>query len=420
MRKRIIEELSNNFSTEEATIKKIIETTVNVDQYERTKINNRCVIDKSQIPEKDLILLEYYKLLINRSGRIRYPNRSNIMKELMSVLPYLNCYKFYTIYKFDFKKFFYNIDAVKCFEILNRYLPLKVCEYKFLKKYTTKNTLIPGIGLHNSLVEFSGLKFDFKIKEIFRELGLILYSRYVDDCILILDEVVEESLIEDQIKNIMCDYFGKKLALNDVKTYLYDSNSEVYKIDYLGYSFHKYQKNSKKLKFGISNEKLEKYIQKIDSFIIDYNQNRNVELLSIRLDTFFKRIVFWGERKGDKKFRWQVRGISDSYKEIKRFMQHTNDTKYITQETNNLFSETIKNSFNRNRVEIPAKIYNQLKNNKFKSAFVNNKAIILHRKIGLSYQQILTRVNILTESKVSEGQYNYYDLSQKLFKKLQK
>ncbi|MDI6550011.1 hypothetical protein QL541_21840, partial [Bacillus subtilis] len=75
-------------------------------------------------------------------------------------------------------------------------LNLRSNEFVFLNNYTeSQNNLIPGLGLHNSLVEICGYHFDLTTKKIFRE-NLLYYSRYVDDCILVFDEIITEEVIK--------------------------------------------------------------------------------------------------------------------------------------------------------------------------------------------------------------------------------
>lgn len=417
MRYKILAKLSNQYDETIEYINNVVSINKSVSPFSTKVVKEREVIDKSKISKDELILLDYYKILINNYYKISYPNRSYIMTELVNIIPYLHLYNRFVIYKFDFKNFFYNFSSKKSLKFLIDGMNLKSGELKFLKKYTHQNDkCIPGIGVHNSLVEICGKNFDSDMKVYFRDKGLIFYARYVDDCILILDEKITEEEIENIVLKLMANSFGNKLKLNDEKTQYFTSSCLNYEIDYLGYVFQKGQSIDKPFKFGISSKKIIKYNDKINKIIIDYKNNNDIELLSFKLEVLFKRIVFYGDRKGDDKYRWQVRGISDSYKELKRFMNGDKTFDKITNDTEKLFSKAITICFYRNGVSIPPKINNQLKNNKFISCFLNNRAILLHSKIGLSHNDLQEKLRIVYSGNVANC--NYSQLAKLLLQKI--
>ncbi|MCP1450337.1 hypothetical protein [Priestia megaterium] len=417
MRNKIINEITELYNVEESSFLKLLQECSTIKPYNTLTIKNRRIINKSSIPLAEQIILDYYKCILNFYGKINFPNRSYVMTELINIMPYLHLYKSYTIYKFDFESFFTHIDPSKSFKALCNIEGLRQEEINFFRKYTSGiREFLPGIGLHNSFVEISGQMFDAQVKAAFRSKGLLYYARYVDDCILILDEKVEESVVENYIYTAMKKCFGKDLKLNDEKTDYHNSEDSSYTIDYLGYAFYKGQSSSSQYKFGISEDKLKKYKEKINLYILEYKDNKDVNLLSFKLEAFFKRIVYYGERKGDGKYRWQVRGISDSYKEIKRFMDSESLNK-ITSDTSKFFNKFIADCFRKNKVEIPPKINNQLKNNKFISSFKNNKAVLLHRKIGLSPFELKNRLKLFPQIGNVDN-LNYNELASLLIRKL--
>lgn len=416
MRKKIIAELVECYKKEEEEILDILKEHVKIEPYETTKPRDRIIIDKSGIEVEEQIVLDYYKLLLNMYCNIKFPNRSYIMTELMNLMPILHKYYAYTIYKFDFKDFFYSISSKKSFEYICDSINLKTNEFTFLKNYTKENEeLTPGIGLHNSLVELNGNNFDLEMKKAFKE-GFLYYARYVDDCILILDEKVAEDKLEKTVLNLMKKCFGNKITINLDKTEYYQSGDVNYKINYLGYVFEKGQSAKNQFKFGIAEKKLKKYKKQIEKIVLEYDGNKDVEMLSFKLELVFKRIVYYGTRKNSNKYRWQVRGISDSYKELKRFMKNNDDYDKITNPTEKFFCKTIEEGFRRNGIPIPAKIKNQLKNKKFISCFFNNQALLLHPKLGLSHGDLKEKVKIVYKNNVESCNYN--ELAEKLLKNI--
>lgn len=419
MRRKIIHILSNLYNKNDDDILMIVENYSSISQYQKNNIKGRIVIDKSSISQEEQIVLDYYKLLINYYCFINFPNRSYIMSELMNIMPYLHLYKRYTIYKFDFKDFFYSIDPKTNFKYIENSIMLNPIEYDFLYGYTKGiESYIPGVGIHNSLIEVSGQKFDIAVKNTLKNKGLIYYSRYVDDCILLMDEKIQKNLIEKEINKLMVKFFGKSLCINQGKTsYKTDENID-YEIDYLGYVFKKGQSINKSFSIGIAESKLIKYKEKINKIILDYKEDQKIEVLSLKLEMLFKRLVFYGNKGDNTRNRWQVRGISDSYKELKRFMPSNENLGKITNGTQNLFNNTIEQAFNINRVKIPAKIKNQIINRKFISCFLNNKALVLHKKIGLNHQELKGILSILYDGNLEN--FNYNDLASLFLREIKK
>ncbi|KRF55021.1 hypothetical protein ASG98_18025 [Bacillus sp. Soil531] len=416
MRRKIIRELADSHEKEEHEILNILKEYKEITPYVTKIIKGRKVIDKSKIIIEEQIVLDYYKLLLNRYCNISFPNRSYIMTELMNLIPHLNRYNKYTIYKFDFKDFFYSINSKNIFKSIFNSVNLKTSEFQFLRDYTDKiQELTPGIGLHNSLIEINGDLFDLEMKKKFNE-GFLYYARYVDDCILILDEKIAEDRIEKEISELIKKCFGSKMKVNGGKTQCFHSDCVNFEIDYLGYVFQKGQAEQSPFKFGVSRKKLEKYTNQINDIVLEYADDGDIEALNLKLELIFKRIVYYGKRSSNKKYRWQVRGISDSYKELKRFMKNNEDYSKITKQTESFFKWSIERSFKKNKIEIPAKIKNQLKNKKFISCFLNNRALLLHQKIGLSHSGLKNKLSIVYKNNVES--FNYSELANKLLGKI--
>ncbi|KJD57466.1 hypothetical protein B5Z21_09540 [Bacillus velezensis] len=407
MRERIIKEISNMYNKEPVHILQIIKSYDHISPFLVKKVKEKEVIDKYSIPLEEQIVLDYYKILLNVNYNVKFPNRSYIMTELMNLLPYLHLYKYYTIYKFDFENFFYNVCPAQSYKLLSSSTTLRLKELKFFEKYIKElDRYRPGIGLHNTLIEISGMRFDQEVKANFKNRGLLYYSRYVDDCIIILDETSKETDLEKTILKLMKKYFGKKLKLNKDKTTFKSTNDTNYTFSYLGYCFQKGQSVKNQYKIGINEEKLKKYVSKLNKIILEYDQTKNIELLSFRLELFFKRIVYFGDRNNDGNYRWQVRGISDTYKELKRFMHKTNPDKLITRDTLDLFKKEINICFKKNKIGIPPKINNQIKNNKFISCFKNNKAFLIHPKLGLNKEDLINHLSKFNEKNIESLSYN--------------
>lgn len=406
MRKGILEELSEVFGKNIDEIKEIIFSGNTDIVYEEKQRGDRTFIDKTKISTNNQVILDYYKMLLNKFCDIRYPNRSYIMSELMNIVPHINLHYSFTIYRFDFKDFFNSIDPKRVFQILEERFEMKRYEYDFLYFYTEKNNKIaPGIGLHNAFAEIIGRVFDLNIKEVFNR-ELIYYTRYVDDCILILDEVFTCEEMEKHVMEVIKEVFGERLNLNMEKTSHSSSiNTGNIEFEYLGYQFQKSQ-TEKHFRYGISPTKLRKYEKEINEIVKEYKKEGNLDILSYKLELFFKRVVFYGTHKQDYVYKWRVRGISESYKELKRFMKNYDDYKMITEKTKSFFKNVIFKCFDEHDIETPEKIRNSILNHKYIASFFNNRALLLHSKIGLSHGQLKEKVEIFDNRNLENDDYN--------------
>lgn len=325
-------------------------------------------------------------MLFNKYQGIKFPNRSNIMSELMNVIPYLTKYNSFTIYKFDIKKFFYEVNPMKILKFVDEKFHLKSHEREFIKKYLKSNkSLYPGVGLHNSLIEMLGDEFDKLVREYFKA-ECIFFSRYVDDGIIILDEKIEEKEISKILKGILKSTLGNKLEFNIGKTNYFNNESTKIDFEYLGYNFS--TKQNGEFEYGIAKTKIDKYETKIRVILQEYLLTKDVNKLDFSLELLFKRVVYYGNKSNDVKNRWQVRGLSDSYKELKRFIDPTNVKGKINKLTYNFFTSSIKKEFFRMRMPIPTIINNKIENKKYLANFYKNRTVLLHPSLGWSHKYL--------------------------------
>lgn len=168
--------------------------------------------------------------------------------------------------------------------VLNQYWKLLITDG--IKSVNDERKGIPrGIGFSAYLSELYLRDFDNKIKAIE---NVTYYSRYVDDIIIILtpshrNELKEKSFNKNDLKKIL---FGtSKLEINTSKTQIVNLTkknderiiNQSYLITYLGYKFKisftkkcdKFSKN--KLQIYMSDEKLQRFKNKIDAAFSDYD-----------------------------------------------------------------------------------------------------------------------------------------------------
>lgn len=370
-------------------------------------IQNKPIINNGKFDIHDSHLMQYYQKVIQKTYKIKYPDRSTIMSELLNIIPDIQKLYKYTIYKFDFEKFFYNISLNKFSSEIENSTLLRPSEISFLKNYILsykkyenppnltlpRYCLRPGVGLNNALIEMLGKKFDFLLRSEFADKGLIYYARYVDDGILIFQENLEEKDIKPIVQRVMKSCFGDQIRLNERKSLLIPECKDNF--DYLGYQF---DLSNSSFMFGIAELKLDKYVKQIENIINEYKTIKRLDLLLLKLDIFYKRVVFYSSGKTSYYTRWKVRGISDSYREIKRFMSKKEVQKVITKRTLDLFGSEITSIFTRKNMTLPHELKVQIEGGKFINNFKENKAVILDKHIGYSYDTLRKKVEILCKN----------------------
>lgn len=406
----------------------IVENNEHIDKktFKYSTYKGRSVINSKELSEENKLKLRYYQLLLNEVFQIRQPNRNVIINHLLNVAPYLSKYNSPVIFKFDFSKFFESISIEKVLKKIEMNPQIYTRELVVLSKIFSQFTkTTPGLGIINSFCELLGNEFDHEIKIKFNK-KLIIYERYVDDGILIFDSPVEEEYIKESILKIAKEYFGSSISFNTEKTkyidfsaYI-DPKSKEVSFDFLGYCFIYMINNSgSKFKFGIATTKIEKEKGRIKEIVESFKQTLNLELLKIRIDNYYKRLVYFGATTGNKHV-WQVRGISDSYKEAVKL--YTLDdkkfsSKFLNDETKKLltgefflsiFNETFTNI---NDFEVQERkiikrarhtINNYYKNNKFISNLYKNKAIILNERIGYEKVHLKKVISIVDDSLIKD------------------
>lgn len=285
----------------------------------------------------DQAALKYLSKRLNSEFHITYPNRDKIMEISFNLIDSLTRLDDYTIFKFDFKDFF---GSVKIKRVYDKYIEhsnllsyekdlLLILEKKF--KYC-----VQGLPISNTLIEIISRDFDDRIKAEFSDDGLVFYKRYVDDCILIFNHRIKKEKLRNVVEKCRVSVFGKGVLISLSKTYYQTKLDGDDSFDYLGYSFmRRYWNNAKKqdayyyYEFGIAKKKIEKYKKQLDEIFKDYEINNNDCLLLRRIQYYNSRIVFYnynGSKYVNKRI-WDVRGIINSYRMLRRYIIY--DTRNI-------------------------------------------------------------------------------------------
>lgn len=315
-------------------LRKVKNRTYKFTNLKQVTRNNRTV----KIPTiRDRILIEYLKDKIKQKYKIKLQNRNDIINNLKNILS--EDIDYY-IYKIDINNFFPSIPINELKNKIESSSLLQSNEfYLFIQLLNdTKNGLPQGLSVSNYLSELYLENLDMKLKKLHPR--ILLYSRYVDDIILVITGKLNKNEKKNLGKNIEEIFTSIDLQLNRTKTkyieFVKCSNSDPF--EYLGYSFQRLKDGqSSKLHINISKKKLKKYYKKIDYYIYDFYKNRDIQLLFERLNAFTsinkisKNKVYL---RKDTKFSFKKSSITfgliedykfandDSFKKIDMYLTH--------------------------------------------------------------------------------------------------
>lgn len=190
-----------------------------------------------------------------------------------------------------------------------------------------------GLPTSNALVELISRDFDISLKSKLHKYGLIFYSRYIDDSLLIFNRLLEENKILECIEISIKEIFkNSNITLNKSKTFYLTSDSVTgTKFAYLGYLFEYKREINTIFQYGIANDKLHKHRKKLLKIINDYKNKGNMELFRQRLLFWASRIVFYNTLRNQYSIKtvWDVGGIVSTYGELRYFL-HQKDKIVIT------------------------------------------------------------------------------------------
>lgn len=355
------------------------------------------------------ILCQCSKQILDRTFKIRYPNRNRIVKELFGILAAATQMSDFTIVKFDFKDYFNSVSSIYVFEkylkhnILDRHEIDLIREFVYATKYA-----YAGLCTSNAIAEIIAREFDKAIRQEFLTNGLIYYERYIDDSVLLLNEHMQKDEIEEKLKKVILDIFHdssidceKKCSTKfNTQKFQYVSRRKILNnactVDFLGYEFNFSAARKKiEIKYGITDQKRKKYNDRIDKIISYYTDSKspdyqNLELLRHRIMAFSSREVYL-----TKNFRtnvWRVKGFIANYGEL-RYLLNTN---LIEASTENFLKNMIEDAINRAGIPTPYFLMGQSKLECGYNLYGNmksNKTLLLVDRIGYDYKSLVNLCN---------------------------
>lgn len=360
------------------------------------------------------ILSQSISIYLKSIFKLDFPNRNLYITSLDGTFSLMKNLNNFCILKFDFNNFYNSVSSKIIFKkfILSR---IDDREYlNLISDYVCKTKkCYAGLRASNIICEIAGKVFDERLENSFLKDGMIFYRRYIDDCIIVFNKNVPKDYCLDKINNLINDVFNNNdigikgiVKLNDDKTTYFQkkdlSNGKNEVINFLGYKFiFSLDENNKlSILYGLSDNKIEKYKNKVAKIIDDYKSSFShdesaVELLRLRILAFIKRTVYIKENKG-KKF-WISKGFIQNYSLLGLKFQ------YIEKDTKDFLTSYVGGEL-RKLDPMPYFVKNLggLYAYNLKYNLIKNKVLLFFEGIGIGMEklkEICYKININVEKK---------------------
>lgn len=365
------------------------------------------------------VLCQSIKQVLDKDFRVKYPNRNKISRALFSILPATIQMADYTIVRFDFKDYFNSVSAEYAY---CKYIQNKISDRltrDLLGDYCKKTGYTyAGLPTSNAIAEIVASEFDATLKQLFAPLGIIFYSRYIDDSVLVLNRHVDEDIVITMLDNILDKTYHDETAnvSRRCKT-RYNRNKYSYiskrkltanpsSFDYLGYEFwlKLTPKGKTEIQYGITQEKRIKYRDRLETIIKLYTDPRsadyqNTELLRHRVLAFTSREVYMGVRHQAN--IWKSKGFISNYGELRYLLGtellHPDTVLFLKNIVKDAFTQAaIKPyfTFDAEKVDSGYNLYHNMK---------DNRTILLVDGIGYDYKSLVKLCSQIGISDVDAG-----------------
>ncbi|GLC29990.1 reverse transcriptase domain-containing protein [Clostridium omnivorum] len=361
-----------------------------IKQYDKERIVY--AIQKHSLTE---ITIKYLKKRLDSVFRIQYADRNKIMRKLFDLIDNIDALADYTIYRFDIDNFFNSVDAKIIFEKYILSSGLKQYEKNILEEVSNVyRHCYAGLPTSNALVEIAGQVFDENIKVTLKDKGLIFFSRYVDDGLIVLNKKVEKDYLDRVVTETLKKCFNDNVKINEdaeKKAYMIKESKGVF--SYLGYEFERTKKGQ--FIFGIEKKKRLKYEQKINDIINDYKVSSNMEIFRQRLVYSISRIVFYNNENSrySNLGTWDVIGVCSNYCLLRKFIK---SGRIIESTRKFLRSSIVINTNIITRGKLPYFLKGKGKDYySFEYGILNNKSVVFHPNIGWSQEHLIKQIQKL-------------------------
>lgn len=362
------------------------------------------VFDKHSDEFKAMCKLADALKVLDEYKRMTY---TQITESIIKNLQSLKHAKEFTIVKFDFVSYFESLSTKYIYDyILKDKLDDKARE--IMNAYCAQ---VPyayaGIGISNTFADIMTNVFKEQLLTNLCKEGIVGAYSYVDDFVLIFDKIISKEQVIDVINSTIAQVFGKEHDVpNKVSiytkgpkfNYLTSENLPLSFVN-LGYLF-----NVAKGKDGISfTISLPKYKQ--DAFknlikkVITENAG-NVEALRTYLYAYAHRIVTKVKGANNKGKNVSFSRLSSSY-------ILSNYYEYFDESSIAFYKNAIFDCFDELGLALPYYLADRSESSPYNlhHNIVKHKALVLNKKFGLPYKNLVKLVQPITDKDLSNMEY---------------
>ena len=347
--------------------------------------DGRLITQYNELSTESIILL-HLKYQLRRAFNIQFPNRNKMIDELFNQIRICSSLSDFTIVKFDLKKYFYSISTEYIYDSYIKNSSM-IREDKDLLHNLCQNNkyCVAGVPVFNYFVELASQDLDLKIQSLMSKFGLVFYKRYVDDGIIIFNQCISKKRVRQLLNTSIEAIFNNKQSFNKVginenkfkvinRRYL---NEDRAYFSFLGYEF--YIDENYRIEIGITNNKRQKYQEKINKLIRNLYRpgDREAEARTRHLiKAHCSRVVYFAPSTKHGGV-WVSKGIIANYNKFADY-----PVKAIHCDTKKFFKDIYFNAFKNCKQKPP----HYLKNKRYSlyEGITSNRALIFNEMIGVS------------------------------------
>lgn len=367
------------------------------------KYDARLVTQFEDLSAENVILL-HLKYELKKAFKVNFANRNKIIEELFDRFQVARSLKDCTIVKFDFKQFFYTISTEYVNEKYISSSSLSRQDKSYINELCKSNQYcVAGLPVFNYFIEIISRDLDSAIKTQFADRGLVYYTRYVDDGIIILNEFLSKKDVREILNEAINSVFKNattknKVRLNEKKFEVVNSRhlKADRSFDFLGYQF-SIKSGFTSLQIGLSASKIDKYQSKVNKLIKNNyipGDKKSEELVRHIIKAHSSRIIYCSSSEKNSG-TWISKGIIANYNKLKDYPG------YIDRKTKSFLKEIYRNAFRASGLPIP----HYLKDTRYSlyDNMIRNRAMIFNELIGMPKKQLIKELEKIGDTSKSES-----------------
>lgn len=346
------------------------------------------------------IICQYLKCQLEEKLQVKYASRDRIANILFNILPVVKDMNDFVIVRVSFKNLF---DSVLTKYVYNKYIKnsgLKRSDKDKFEEYVNKISCChSGLCLSNVMVEIICRDFDEHIKSRLYSFGLVIYERYIDDILIVMNKYMPQENFLELTTACISEVFGNlpvKLEMRagnfsyiTRRAFRQDAGNYIENFSFLGYEIGLEKganANIILLKYGVDAKERERFKDILRKAITQYSMDGNLELLRQRIKIYSSIVVVNGV--STVKFDRKKDCILCKYSEL---IHHPNQLATDTRRFMKGIYFDLYREFG-NEVPIPYFLKNSHREPSIYNIFSNlnrRRIILFHDSMGVSSEMII-------------------------------